>query len=134
MAMIPCPECKKSVSEFAESCPKCGVTLTAEMVEKQKKDTLETMILTGGMSGAAVLFFGLVLAFNGDDDDRTPTRQTYTPRSVSSAPRTALGTPSYSRQKHYEDAKEFVLRDGRAAVRKGLMTKREFEDYTGVEY
>ena len=36
MALIPCPECKKRISETAESCPKCGYELTPEKVEEVK--------------------------------------------------------------------------------------------------
>ena len=34
MTMIPCPECKKSISEHATSCPKCGYEPTEKDVEK----------------------------------------------------------------------------------------------------
>ena len=37
MAQIPCPECKRQISETAESCPKCGNKLTAEAVTMAKK-------------------------------------------------------------------------------------------------
>lgn len=37
MALIKCPECKKSVSESASSCPKCGYPLSPEVVAKIKK-------------------------------------------------------------------------------------------------
>ena len=38
MARIPCPECKKQISDTAESCPKCGHKLTSEEVAKIKKE------------------------------------------------------------------------------------------------
>ncbi|MEG8642159.1 zinc ribbon domain-containing protein [Klebsiella pneumoniae] len=34
MALIPCPECKKSVSEQAEKCPHCGVSLRESGVNR----------------------------------------------------------------------------------------------------
>jgi hypothetical protein len=34
--LIGCPECKKQVSEFASSCPKCGNALSSEIVHRQK--------------------------------------------------------------------------------------------------
>jgi hypothetical protein len=37
MAMITCPECKKKVSETADSCPSCGYQLTPEKIAEIKK-------------------------------------------------------------------------------------------------
>ena len=37
MARIPCPECKKQISNTAESCPNCGYTRTLEEVTKIKE-------------------------------------------------------------------------------------------------
>ena len=49
MALIPCPECKKRISETAESCPKCGYELAPEKVEevKEKEKKLQTGIAIG---------------------------------------------------------------------------------------
>jgi hypothetical protein len=51
--------------------------------------------------------------------------------SSGTAPRTMLGVPSHNYEKHREDAREWLMQDGRAAVREGLMTPTEFEKYTG---
>ena len=37
MAMITCPECKKKISENADSCPNCGYQLTPEKIDEIKK-------------------------------------------------------------------------------------------------
>ena len=37
MAMIRCPECKKRISENADSCPSCGYQLTPEKIAEIKK-------------------------------------------------------------------------------------------------
>ena len=37
MALVPCPECKRRISETAESCPNCGYILTPEEVTKIKE-------------------------------------------------------------------------------------------------
>ncbi len=37
MARISCPECRRQISETAESCPKCGYKLTPEVVAAAKK-------------------------------------------------------------------------------------------------
>jgi hypothetical protein len=36
MAMICCPECRKPISETASACPGCGLTVTPDIVTKQK--------------------------------------------------------------------------------------------------
>jgi hypothetical protein len=49
MALIKCPECKKMVSETADSCPKCGWHLTPENVlnikEQQKKRGIGCLVI-----------------------------------------------------------------------------------------
>ena len=37
MALISCPECRRRISETAESCPNCGYTRTLEEVTKIKE-------------------------------------------------------------------------------------------------
>lgn len=40
MALTRCPECRKKISEHAESCPHCGFSFKSEALEKYKQ-TLE---------------------------------------------------------------------------------------------
>lgn len=63
MAAFPCPECGESVSEYAETCPHCGVPKPAEMKAKQEemeweatKDGLKALAVIGGimLAGAVV--------------------------------------------------------------------------------
>jgi len=37
MALITCPECKKKISDNADSCPNCGYQLTPEKLAEIKK-------------------------------------------------------------------------------------------------
>jgi hypothetical protein len=37
MALVNCPECKKSISDTCETCPKCGYKITKEDIEGIKK-------------------------------------------------------------------------------------------------
>lgn len=41
MGIIPCPECKKNISETAANCPKCGYVLTPEKIAEIKKKQKE---------------------------------------------------------------------------------------------
>ena len=38
MALITCPECKKKISDTADSCPSCGYKLTSEKIADIKKE------------------------------------------------------------------------------------------------
>lgn len=46
MALITCPECKKKVSDSAESCPNCGYQLTPEKIVEIKKTQKTTAAKT----------------------------------------------------------------------------------------
>lgn len=39
MAMFPCPDCKKIISENAERCPKCGRVINPDDVKKWQEDS-----------------------------------------------------------------------------------------------
>lgn len=41
MALIPCPDCKKMISENAEKCPKCGRIIMPEDVDKWRNENEE---------------------------------------------------------------------------------------------
>ena len=38
MALITCPECRKKISDVADSCPNCGYKLTSEKIADIKKE------------------------------------------------------------------------------------------------
>ena len=60
MALIPCPECKKRISETTGSCPKCGYELAPEKVEEAKDK--EKKLQAGVAVGCLVpIFFFLVI-------------------------------------------------------------------------
>lgn len=44
MAIVICPECKKKVSQYSESCPECGFPIKEFMKEHGLKDTNKKMI------------------------------------------------------------------------------------------
>ena len=54
MARIRCPECRKKISETADSCPKCGYKLTPEEAEEIKRK--------GAMSCGCTFIAALVFA------------------------------------------------------------------------
>jgi RNA polymerase subunit RPABC4/transcription elongation factor Spt4 len=63
MALLGCPECRKTVSETAEACPACGFKLTAEIVsvQKEKQNAAETVGAWIGYGLAAVLGVPILL-------------------------------------------------------------------------
>jgi len=91
-----------------------------------------------------ICFFGAVvvcsIAFIGRAAENT--KQSYPPASISqvspptlsSPPNTVLGLATHDRSKHVKDAVEYLLMDGRAAVREGSWTKEQFEKYTSHKY
>ena len=71
MARIPCPECRKQISETADSCPKCGYKLTPEKVDEIKKKT-QTMQI--GCAIALIVVFIPILFSISDCSTKAPTR------------------------------------------------------------
>ena len=71
MARIPCPECKKQISETAESCPKCGYKLTPEEAKKIKQKTQNMQMGCVIVSGIAI-FIAMLSVFS---TSRPPTHQ-----------------------------------------------------------
>jgi hypothetical protein len=62
MAMITCPECKKKISETANSCPKCGYQLTPEKIAEIKKKEQQALKGCGiGCLSVIVIFVVLFL-------------------------------------------------------------------------
>ncbi len=62
MALIICPECKKRISETAETCPKCGLKLSRDEVDKikMKAKDLKNKVLIGTLAVFALLaLFGI---------------------------------------------------------------------------
>ena len=70
MAMITCPECKKKISETADSCPKCGYQLTPEKIAETKKKEQQALKGCGiGCLSVIVIFvvFYMIGSFSSDD-------------------------------------------------------------------
>lgn len=58
MALINCPECRKSISDSAELCPNCGIKLTKERMEEAKK--IQQKQIETGTTGC-LIFIGIVV-------------------------------------------------------------------------
>ena len=74
MALMPCPECGREISDAAISCPHCGLPrplyeqqsrarrAAEEAAEEERRGTVRTLRLFAGASGLlALLFVGLAL-------------------------------------------------------------------------
>jgi len=61
MSIIPCPECKKNISDSAESCPKCGYKLTPEKVSEIKEKIASSrnigLIMFAGLSFIILIIY-----------------------------------------------------------------------------
>lgn len=68
MAMIQCPDCKKAISENAETCPKCGRKITPNDIAKWKEER-ERAKKNGKILGVGlciiVIAFSLISAISG---------------------------------------------------------------------
>ncbi len=83
--MLPCPTCKKKVSEEAVTCPKCGQPLE----QNQKFQAMRKAQKRGGVFGLVLLL--IVLGFILSREESTNKRSTTTQVSVTSpAPKKAL--------------------------------------------
>ena len=85
MAMITCPECKKKISETADSCPNCGYQLTPEKIAETKKK--ERQVQKGcGIGCLSVIVFFVVLymigSFSSDDSGNKSPDKNLLPREV----------------------------------------------------
>jgi len=75
MSLIACPECKKRISEKAESCPKCGIPLDDETRQRIKAQETQNLRLGCGSSAIIMLLLSAFLKFQGIDcsGDERPT-------------------------------------------------------------
>lgn len=74
MAMITCPECKKEMSETADSCPNCGYQLTAEKVVEIKKK--EQQAQKGCGIGCLLIIIIIVVLYMVSSFSSDPTKNT----------------------------------------------------------
>ena len=100
MALIPCPECRRRISETAESCPNCGYTLTLEEGTKIKKIRKKR---SAGMIGFLVLLASFVaitiLAVLYSPESTTT-------RSWEESSKSSTGTSMYSSQHEASKSRE----------------------------
>jgi hypothetical protein len=66
MALFPCPECKKHVSESAHACPSCGVPITLAMIEthrqgipQAKSNPFAAILIVGAIVGGVAFCAGV---------------------------------------------------------------------------
>jgi hypothetical protein len=57
MALVPCPECNKKISDSAAHCPQCGFVLSVDALTRVKKKET-TAKRQGGWAGLLLLFLG----------------------------------------------------------------------------
>lgn len=88
MATIPCPDCKKNVSENADTCPKCGAPITPEYVIEAKAKQKKT-------ASGCLIFFLIVFALGFIGKNCSSDKDVNT-ASVQTAPVTAqANVPDY---------------------------------------
>lgn len=72
MALIPCPECKKKISESAENCPQCGFPLTSERVMDIKRKQAKSIKAANRGCGIILLGIAAIGIFGVFQSNRTP--------------------------------------------------------------
>ena len=73
MSLIPCPECKKKISDSAGSCPNCGYQITQDKVEeiKKKEKDLRKNSAIGCLSLAAIfIVVMIIISHSGSDSSK----------------------------------------------------------------
>lgn len=77
MALIPCPECKKKISDTSENCPKCGYKLTLEKIAEIKEQEKETQKQVGiGCVVIFAIFIAMYLICSNSPDSIKKTTKT----------------------------------------------------------
>jgi len=74
MAMIKCPECKKQISEDANSCPNCGKKLTPEkiVIIKEEEDKTKKYTAIGCLAIIGILVIaGIIGSFFPEEEKET---------------------------------------------------------------
>jgi hypothetical protein len=69
MALIPCPECKKKISDNADSCPNCGYQLTPEKVAEIKTKRQQAQKFRGIGCLAVILIFVILYMIGSFSSD-----------------------------------------------------------------
>jgi len=72
MSLIQCPECKKSISEAASSCPKCGYVLTPEKIAEIKKNQKDLQKKAGIGCLSLIGIIVLISIFSSSENTNTP--------------------------------------------------------------
>ncbi|MBD3339395.1 MAG: hypothetical protein GF353_09820 [Candidatus Lokiarchaeota archaeon] len=71
MALIPCPECKKKISDSSESCPKCGYKLSPEKIEEIKENEKKSQKQVAiGCAVIFAIFFVIYLICSNSPDSQ----------------------------------------------------------------
>ena len=142
MALITCPECKKKMSESADSCPHCGYKLTPEKADQIKKAENEKHMV-GGIASLIVLVSVIILLVvyklnshsDGPDGSNNSSSETHSQPSSKSEGKTNYPafweTPG---QESKESTRYVILPDGsRAKIPKEFYGKYWLiDDYNKV--
>lgn len=76
MVLVPCPECKKQISDTSDSCPQCGYKLTPEkLAEIKKKEKQNLKVGSIGCLAILAILAILFVAMGSLDSTKTETRQ-----------------------------------------------------------
>ncbi len=74
VALITCPECKKKISDTADSCPNCGYKLTPEKVAEIKKKQLQVQKGCGIGCLAVIVIFAILYMIGSFSSDSQKTK------------------------------------------------------------
>ena len=74
MALIICPECKRRISETADSCPNCGYQLTPEKISEIRKNRQKDrlyLIITAFIILVFIMIIGISIVISNTPDAAT---------------------------------------------------------------
>jgi hypothetical protein len=100
MALIICPECRKQISDTAQSCPNCGYKLTPEKVAELKKtaDKINKAVGIGCMGIIVLVFIFFVI---GQFTSKPKRVEASVPVKNEAAPKTPQETRKDEIEKHF---------------------------------
>ena len=129
-----CPECTKTISETASTCPSCGFTFTAGVTEvqkaqKQRDEKIATWVTAGFFVVVLVLCSGIFTS-----SSKLPPASTAIVESnpaIDAARLHELGQKTYLTR---SEIREFLILGARQAVREGEMSRSGYEQWTGEPF
>lgn len=137
MALFGCPECGKRISEHAAACSDCGFSLTpaivAEHKEKQKaSERLMGVIVIGSMLIGWAICSGV--ATPRPSSTRSTLNTLRTPGRSYAENENRLRELGNKGNMTQNEIREYLELDAQQSVHEGLMSRAEFEKYTGHKF